>query len=69
MAPKSDFLVPFQVVVTHKRFVVPGIALANLKKLPDASHQKCAFLLACSDFLTVQIISTVEEIAVLNLMT
>ena len=64
MTSEKDILVLFQVVVTHKRFVVPDTA----EKHPDVRHQKCAFLLACSDFQIVQIIAMAEEIAKSSLM-
>ena len=58
MTPKKDVLLLCQVVVTHKRLVVPETA----EKHPDARHHKCAFLIACSDssFQIVQIIAMVE---------
>ena len=53
-----------QVIVTHKRFVVPE----TTDKHPDARPQKCAWLLAWMDFQIVQIIGMVEEIAKSSVM-
>ena len=63
MTPKKDVLMLCQVVVTHKRFVVPAT-----DKHPDTRPQKYACLLACLDFQIVQKITMVEDIAKSSVM-